>query len=100
VWSKAGRFVEGLHAVGVILTKTSVNCVINLHDALLFTCYFYGFILCVIIVACMLMGIACICLLLFSVNPCIYIAYLSVPVLYILIFHKSYVRVYVLIACS
>jgi hypothetical protein len=44
VWSKARRFVEGLHAVGDILTKISVNCVINLHAALLFTCYFYGFI--------------------------------------------------------
>jgi hypothetical protein len=66
VWSKAGRFVEGLHTVGDILTKISVNCVINLHAALLFTCYFYGFILCVIIVVCMLMGIACICLLLFQ----------------------------------
>jgi hypothetical protein len=38
VWSKAGRFVEGLHAVGDILTKISVNCVINLHAALLFMC--------------------------------------------------------------
>jgi hypothetical protein len=38
VWSKAGRFVEGLHVVGDILTKISVNCVINLHDALLFLC--------------------------------------------------------------
>jgi hypothetical protein len=100
VWSKAGRFVEGLHAVGDILTKISVNCVINLHVALLFTCYFYGFILCMIIVVCMLMGIACICLLLFSVNPCIYIAYLSVHILYILSFHKSFVCAYVLIACS
>ena len=53
--------MEGLHAVGDILTKISVNCVINLHVALLFRCYFYGFILCVIIVVCMLMGIACIC---------------------------------------
>jgi hypothetical protein len=32
--------VEVLHAVGDILTKISVNCVINLHDALLFTCLF------------------------------------------------------------
>jgi hypothetical protein len=40
VWSKAGRFVEGLHAVGDILTKISSNCVINLHAALLFTCLF------------------------------------------------------------
>ena len=92
--------MEGLHTIGDIITKISVNCVINLHAALLFTCYFYGFILCVIIVVCMLMGIACICLLLFSVNPCIYIAYLSVHVLYILRFQKSYVCAYVLIPCS
>jgi hypothetical protein len=92
--------MEGLHAIGDILTKISVNCVITLHVSLLFTCYFYGFILCVIIVVCMLMGIACICLLLFNVNTCIYIAYLSVHVLYILIFHKSSMCEYVLIACS
>jgi hypothetical protein len=40
VWSKVGRFVDGLHAVGDILTKISVNCVIKLHVALLFTCVF------------------------------------------------------------
>jgi hypothetical protein len=40
VCSKAGRFVEGLHAIGDILTKIIVNCVINLHAALLFTCLF------------------------------------------------------------
>jgi hypothetical protein len=28
VWSKAGRFVEGLHTDGDIITKTSVNCVL------------------------------------------------------------------------
>jgi hypothetical protein len=32
--------MEGLHTVGDILTKISVNCVINLHVALLFTCLF------------------------------------------------------------
>jgi hypothetical protein len=40
VCSKAGMFVEGLHVVGDILTKTSVNCVINLHVAIFFTCLF------------------------------------------------------------
>jgi hypothetical protein len=40
VWFKAGRFVEGLHAVGDILTKISDNCVIKLHAALLFMCLF------------------------------------------------------------
>ena len=63
MWSKAGRFMEGLHVVGDILTKISVNCVINLHVALLFTCYFYGFILCMIIALCMLIGISFICFL-------------------------------------
>ena len=38
MWSKAGRFVEVLHVVVDILTKISVNCVINLHVALSFTC--------------------------------------------------------------
>jgi hypothetical protein len=40
VWSKAGRFVEGLNAIGDIITKISVKYVINLHVALLFTCLF------------------------------------------------------------
>jgi hypothetical protein len=49
----------GLHKFGDILTKISVNCVLNLHAALLFTClvlwvypmcgynslYFYGYFL-------------------------------------------------------
>ena len=30
--------MEGMYTVGDIITKTSVNCVINLHVALLFTC--------------------------------------------------------------
>jgi hypothetical protein len=34
--------MEGLHAVGDILTKISANCVINLHVALLFTCIYMG----------------------------------------------------------
>jgi hypothetical protein len=38
MWYKDGRFVEGLHTVGDTLTKISVNCVINLHAALLFPC--------------------------------------------------------------
>jgi hypothetical protein len=38
VWYKAGRFVEGLDAIGDTLTKISVNCVINLHAPLLFLC--------------------------------------------------------------
>jgi hypothetical protein len=42
VWSKTGSFVEGLHAVGNIITKINANCMINLHATLLFTCLFYG----------------------------------------------------------
>jgi hypothetical protein len=49
VCSKAGRFMEGLHAVGDILTKISANCVINLHAALLFTCLFLWVIICAVI---------------------------------------------------
>jgi hypothetical protein len=52
--------MEGLHVVGDILKKISVYYVINLHVALLFTCYSYGFILCVIIIVYMIMAIACI----------------------------------------
>jgi hypothetical protein len=48
--------VEGLHIVGDILTKISVNCVINLHVALLFTCLFLWVLF---------VYVACICLLLF-----------------------------------
>jgi hypothetical protein len=71
--------VEGLHAVGDILTKISVKCVINLHAALLITCLFL-WVLCVYV--------ACICLLLFQYE----IVHLhNVFVVYILyiIFRKS-----------
>jgi hypothetical protein len=47
VWSKAGRFVEGLHAVGDIFTKISVNCVLNYMLHYYLCVYFYGFFLCV-----------------------------------------------------
>jgi hypothetical protein len=53
--------MEGLHAVGDILTKISVNCVINLHAALLFMCIFVWVIICVIITMFIFMGIAYIC---------------------------------------
>jgi hypothetical protein len=66
VWSKDGRFAKGLHVVGDILTKISVNCVINLHVALLFMCIFLWFIICVIITMFIVMGIVYICLLLFQ----------------------------------
>jgi hypothetical protein len=93
VWSKAGRFVEGLYTVSDILTKISVNCVINLHAALLFMCVFlWVYLMC---------GYKCIynygyCLYMlhvyvyyyFGMNPCIYKMYLSVYILYIM-FCKS-----------
>ena len=61
MWSKAGRFVDGIHVVGDIRTKISTNCVINLHVALLFMYLFHGFIICAIITVYMFMGISCIC---------------------------------------
>jgi hypothetical protein len=47
VWSKAGRNVEGLHAVGDIFTKISVNCVLNYMLHYYVCVYFFGFFLCV-----------------------------------------------------
>jgi hypothetical protein len=38
MWSKAGRFMDGMHVVGDIITKISAFWVIKLHVALLFTC--------------------------------------------------------------
>ena len=112
MWSKVGRLVEGLHVVGVILTKISVNCVINLHVAMLFTCYFlwvypmrgyscmysYGY--------CMYMFpvyVACICLLLFQCESMHLHMYLVVYVIYIYIYIYVSARVfcvYILIACN
>ena len=93
--SKAGRFMEGLHAVDDIIMKTSVNCVIILHAALLFMClflwvypmcsynyvYIYGY--------CMYM-LHVYVYYYFNMNLCIYITYFFVCILYIN-FHKSYV---------
>ena len=53
--------MEGLHAVGDIITKISANCVINLHVALLFTCLFLWFVICAVITVFIFMGISCIC---------------------------------------
>ena len=61
MWSKAGRFVEGQHAIGDIITKISVNCVINLHVAFLFMCLFLWVIICAVITVFIFMGIVCIC---------------------------------------
>jgi hypothetical protein len=95
VWSKAGRFVEVLHIVGDILTKINVNCVINLHVALLFTCLFLWVIICVVYNCLYIYGY---CLYMFhvyvycyfSMNMCLYRMYLSIYALY-LRFPKSYV---------
>jgi hypothetical protein len=61
MWFEAGRFVGGLYTVGDILTNISVNCVINLHVALLFTCFFVWVIICAVITVFIFMGISCIC---------------------------------------
>jgi hypothetical protein len=75
--------MDGLHAVGDILTKISVSCVINLHVALLFTClflwvspmhdynclYVYGYFL-------YMLHVCVYCY--YSMNSCIYIKYLSI----------------------
>jgi hypothetical protein len=47
VWSKVGRFVEVLHAIGDIFTKIHVNCVLNYVFHYYLYVYFYGFFLCV-----------------------------------------------------
>ena len=80
--------MEGLHVLGDILTKISVNCVINLHVALLFTClifwvyhmcgynclYSYGY--------CLYMLHVCVYYY-FSMNPCNYRMHLTLYILYI-----------------
>jgi hypothetical protein len=83
VWSKAGRNVEGLHAVGDIFTKISVNCVLNYMLHYYLCVYFYGFFLCVFGYFLYMLHVYVYCY--FSVNPCIYIMYLSVMFLYIML---------------
>jgi hypothetical protein len=48
VWSKDGRFMEGMHAVGDIFTNISVNCVLNYMLNYYLCIYFYGFFLCML----------------------------------------------------
>jgi hypothetical protein len=69
--------VEGLHAVGDIITKISVNCAIKLHVALSFTCVLLwvyvmcGYIFLYIYEYCLnMMHVYVYCY--FRVNPCIY----------------------------
>jgi hypothetical protein len=89
MWSKDGRFVEGLHRVGDILSKISSNCVINLHVALLFTCLFLWVIICAVITVFIVMGIPCICCMyMFTVIQCESVhlhMYFCVYVLYIML---------------
>jgi hypothetical protein len=85
VWSKDGKFVEGLHAVGDIITKITVNCVINLHVALLFTCLFLWVFP---------VYATCICLLLFQCESVYLQMYLYVHVLYIMLSQELCVYVY------
>jgi hypothetical protein len=73
--------MEGLHTVGDILTKISVNYVINLDVALLFTCFFLWVLP---------IYVACICYYYFSVNLCIYIC-ICMFTLYIYIYIYIYI---------
>jgi hypothetical protein len=61
MWYKDGRFIEGMHIVGDIITKISANYVINLHAALLFMFLFLWVIICAIITMFIFMGISYIC---------------------------------------
>jgi hypothetical protein len=72
--------VEGLHAVGDILTKISVNCVINFMMHYYLRVYFYGFIICVVhnclyIYGYFLYMMHVYVYFYFSMNPCIYRVY-------------------------
>ena len=103
MWSKAGSFVEGLHVVGDILTKISVNCVINLHAALLFTCVFlWVYLMCCYI--CLYIYGYCPHMLhvyvycYFHVNPCIYRC-ICMFTFYIYVSARA-LCVYILIGCS
>ena len=85
MWSKVGRFVEGMDIVGDIITRISVKCVIKLHVALIFMglflwvypmcsynyVYIYGYFLYMMHVYVYYY---------FSMNPCIYQMYFSVYV--------------------
>jgi hypothetical protein len=80
--------MEGLHTIGDILTKISVNCVIKSHVALLFTClyiwvypmcgynYLYSYVYCLYMLHVYVYYY-------FNMNLCIYRMYLSVYILYI-----------------
>jgi hypothetical protein len=95
--------VEGLHAVGYILTKISVNYVINLHVALSFTCSILWVIMCMIYNCVYIYGycphmmhVYVYCY--FRMNPCIYKC-ISMFTFYIYVFARA-MCVYILIACN
>jgi hypothetical protein len=89
--------MEGLHVVGDILTKISVNCVIKLHVALSFTCIFMSLSYVLLYLSLYLWVLpayaACIRLLLFPCESVHLQMYLYAYVLYIF-FRKSFVCIY------
>jgi len=93
--------VEGLHTVGDILTKISVNCVLNYMLHYYLCVYFYGFFLCVVYTRLYIYGY-CLSMLhvyvycYFHMNRCSYIIYLSV-LSYIYKVLQEFLCVYVLI---
>ena len=99
MWSKVGRFVEVLHAIGDILTKISVHYVINLHATLLFTClslwvyHMHGYS-CLYVYVYLLYMLHVYVYYYFSVNPCIYEMYLYVYVLHVKLPQVFYVHIF------
>jgi hypothetical protein len=80
--------MEGLDTVGDIISKISINCVINLHTALSFTCLFlwvYPMCVynCLYIYGYFLFMLHVYVYYYFSMNPCIYEMYLYVYILYV-----------------
>jgi hypothetical protein len=98
VWSKAGRFVEGLHIVGDIITQISANCVINLHSALLFTCLFLWVIICAFITVFIFMVISYICCMyMFTIIQCESVHLHMYLCVYVFIYKASTIFLYVYI---
>ena len=101
MWSKGGRFVEGLHVVSDILTKISVNCVLIYMMHYYLCVYFCGFSLCVVDTCLYIYGYFLSMLHVyvyyyFSMNLCIYRMYLSI-LIFIYIIPQEFMCVYVLI---
>jgi hypothetical protein len=103
VWSKVGRFVEGMYTVGGILTKIIFNYVINLQAALLFTCIFlWVYLMCgynhLNIYGYFFYMLHVYVYYYFGVNPCSYTC-ICLFMFYIYVLAKA-LCVYILIACS